>query len=327
MDQDFSAFEEQTRPLEGSNLDDFVQVGAPGNQFFHADDHEAEGEPVSSSGRDEAEEDLYLGSDNPESSEAQAAAPVVDNLLDFGFEPPPKMAEPISAVPDSSAAEPAIKEEVEPVPEPAPAAADAEPSGDAKGATTAARVLDLVYWKDPKVTGGVFGGLLVLLLSLTFYSVLSVVAYLILALLTVTISFRVYKNVLNAVQKSTDGHPFKQWLDEDINISTDTLNKYSDKVLSRVNKITNDVRRLVLVEDLVDSVKFAVLMWLLTYVGAWFNGMTLMILALVGAFTLPKVYELYQPQIDQYVGMAKKQIDGVVSKIKDKVPLLKKKEE
>ncbi|XP_078592767.1 reticulon-1-A-like isoform X4 [Branchiostoma floridae x Branchiostoma japonicum] len=310
MDQDFSAFEEQTRPLEGNNLDDFVQVGAPGNQFFHADDHEAEGEPVSSSGRDEAEEDLYLGSDNPESSEAQAAAPVVDNLLDFGFEPPPKMAEPISAVPDSSAAEPAIKEELEPVPEPAPAS-----------------VLDLVYWKDPKVTGGVFGGLLVLLLSLTFYSVLSVVAYLILALLTVTISFRVYKNVLNAVQKSTDGHPFKEWLDQDINISTDTLNKYSDKVLSRVNKITNDVRRLVLVEDLVDSVKFAVLMWLLTYVGAWFNGMTLMILALVGAFTLPKVYELYQPQIDQYVGMAKEQIDGVVSKVKDKVPLWKKKEE
>ncbi|XP_019636622.1 PREDICTED: reticulon-1-A-like isoform X4 [Branchiostoma belcheri] len=309
MDQDFSAFEEQTRPFEGNNLDDFVQVGAPGNQFFHADDHEAEGEPVSSSGRDEAEEDLYLGSDNPESSEAQAA-PVVDNLLDFGFEPPPKMAEPISAVPDSSAAEPAIKEELEPVPEPAPAA-----------------VLDLVYWKDPKVTGGVFGGLLVLLLSLTFYSVLSVVAYLILALLTVTISFRVYKNVLNAVQKSNDGHPFKEWLDQDINISTDTLNKYSDKVLSRVNCITNDVRRLILVEDLVDSVKFAVLMWLLTYVGAWFNGMTLMILALVGAFTLPKVYELYQPQIDQYVGMAKEQIDGVVSKVKDKVPLLKKKEE
>ncbi|XP_078592766.1 reticulon-1-A-like isoform X3 [Branchiostoma floridae x Branchiostoma japonicum] len=323
MDQDFSAFEEQTRPLEGNNLDDFVQVGAPGNQFFHADDHEAEGEPVSSSGRDEAEEDLYLGSDNPESSEAQAAAPVVDNLLDFGFEPPPKMAEPISAVPDSSAAEPAIKEELEPVPEPAPASG----SKWLESQNIDPRVLDLVYWKDPKVTGGVFGGLLVLLLSLTFYSVLSVVAYLILALLTVTISFRVYKNVLNAVQKSTDGHPFKEWLDQDINISTDTLNKYSDKVLSRVNKITNDVRRLVLVEDLVDSVKFAVLMWLLTYVGAWFNGMTLMILALVGAFTLPKVYELYQPQIDQYVGMAKEQIDGVVSKVKDKVPLWKKKEE
>lgn len=312
MDQDFRAFEDQTRPFEGNNLDDFVQVGAPGNQFYHADDHEAEGEPVSSSGRDQAEEDLYLGTDVPESSEAQAAAPVVDNLLDFGFEPPPKMAEPISAVPDSSAAEPAIKEELEPEPEPAPAPA---------------AVVDLVYWKDPKLTGGVFGGLLVLLLSLTFYSVLSVVAYLILALLTVTISFRVYKNVLNAVQKSTDGHPFKEWLDQDINISTDTLNKYGDKVLSRVNKIHTDFRRLILVEDLVDSVKFAVVMWLLTYVGAWFNGMTLLILALVGAFTLPKVYELYQPQIDQYVGLAREQIDGVISKVKDKVPLLKKKEE
>ena len=70
-------------------------------------------------------------------------------------------------------------------------------------------VLDLIYWRDPKKTGIVFGSMLVLLLSLALFSVLSVVAYLSLAGLTVTISFVVYKKVLQAVQKTGEGHPFK----------------------------------------------------------------------------------------------------------------------
>ncbi|KAF5890677.1 reticulon-1-A-like isoform X2 [Clarias magur] len=41
------------------------------------------------------------------------------------------------------------------------------------------------------------------------FSVVSVMAYLALAALSTTISFRVYKSVLQAVQKTDDGHPFK----------------------------------------------------------------------------------------------------------------------
>lgn len=71
-------------------------------------------------------------------------------------------------------------------------------------------VIDLIYWRDVKKTGIVFGSMMVLLLSLALFSVLSVVAYLSLAALTVTCSFRVYKNILQAVQKTGEGHPFKQ---------------------------------------------------------------------------------------------------------------------
>lgn len=70
-------------------------------------------------------------------------------------------------------------------------------------------VYDLVYWRDPKKSGVVFGISLLLLLSLAAFSVISVVSYLLLALLCVTISFRVYKSVIQAVQKSNNGHPFK----------------------------------------------------------------------------------------------------------------------
>lgn len=70
-------------------------------------------------------------------------------------------------------------------------------------------VMALLYWRNLKQSGLVFGSLLLLFFSLTQFSVVSVVAYLALATLSATISFRVYKSVLQAVQKTDEGHPFK----------------------------------------------------------------------------------------------------------------------
>lgn len=67
----------------------------------------------------------------------------------------------------------------------------------------------LVYWQEPKKSALVFGGSMLVLTSLASFSVISVVSYLLLALLCVTITFRVYKSVVQAVQKSDEGHPFK----------------------------------------------------------------------------------------------------------------------
>ncbi|KPP62958.1 hypothetical protein Z043_118817 [Scleropages formosus] len=116
-------------------------------------------------------------------------------------------------------------------------------------------VRDLVYWREPKKSGVVFGVSLLVLLSLATFSVISVVSYLLLALLCVTIAFRTYKSVVQAVQKSDEGHPFKALLDKDIGIPTETFRKHTDVCLSRVNRALKQMRRLFLVEDLVDSLK------------------------------------------------------------------------
>ena len=73
--------------------------------------------------------------------------------------------------------------------------------------------LELVYWRDPKKSAVAFGLSLVVLVSLATFSVISVVSYLLLAFLCVSITFRIYKSVIQAVQKSDDGHPFKCVLD------------------------------------------------------------------------------------------------------------------
>ncbi|XP_014876188.1 reticulon-4-like isoform X3 [Poecilia latipinna] len=188
-------------------------------------------------------------------------------------------------------------------------------------------VVELVYWRDVKTTGVVFGAALLLLLSLSVCSIVSVCSYIGLALLSVTICFRIYKGILQAIQKSDEGHPFKLYLDQEVALSADLVHKYSDGILEKLNWTIKELRRLFLVEDLVDSVKFAILMWILTYVGALFNGLTLLILGLVGAFSCPIIYEKHQAQIDHYLALVTNQVKDIVEKIQEKVPGLKRKTE
>ncbi|XP_027013765.1 reticulon-4b isoform X3 [Tachysurus fulvidraco] len=188
-------------------------------------------------------------------------------------------------------------------------------------------LMELLYWRDLKNSGIVFGASLLLLLSLSVCSIISVLSYVALAFLSVTISFRIYKGVLQAIQKSDEGHPFKLYLEQEVSLPDDVVRKYSDVALGRVNTAINELRRLFLVEDLVDSLKFAVLMWILTYVGALFNGLTLLILGLVAMFTCPVVYEKHQAQIDHYVALVRNHVKDVVGKVQAKIPGAKKKEE
>ncbi|KAM7325935.1 hypothetical protein ACRRTK_014413 [Alexandromys fortis] len=116
-------------------------------------------------------------------------------------------------------------------------------------------VVDLLYWRDIKKTGVVFGASLFLLLSLTVFSIVSVTAYIALALLSVTISFRIYKGVIQAIQKSDEGHPFRAYLESEVAVSEELVQKYSNSALGHVNSTIKELRRLFLVDDLVDSLK------------------------------------------------------------------------
>uniref|UniRef100_A0A3Q3XK93 Reticulon n=1 Tax=Mola mola TaxID=94237 RepID=A0A3Q3XK93_MOLML len=150
--------------------------------------------------------------------------------------------------------------------------------------------LQLVQWKEPKKTAVVFGLSLLVLVSVATLSVISVVSYLLLTCLCVTITFRVYKSVIQAVQKSDEGHPFRSLLDRDISVSSESVRLLADQFLVHLNWFSGQTRRLLLVEDLVDSLKLAAVMWVMTYTGAIFNGVTILILADIIFFTTPLIY-------------------------------------
>ncbi|XP_050669764.1 reticulon-1-A isoform X4 [Leptidea sinapis] len=187
-------------------------------------------------------------------------------------------------------------------------------------------VESLVYWRCAARSGAALGTGLVLLVALASCSVVSVLAYAALLALSAAVAFRIYKNILQAVQKTNDGHPFKYLLDKDMTVSVERAQALAASTTAHLNAALHELRRLFLVEDLVDSLKFGVLLWCLTYVGACFNGITLIILGWIALFTLPKAYEMNKAQVDANLELARGKINEIVAKVRAAVPLGKKSE-
>uniref|UniRef100_A0A8D0H537 Reticulon n=1 Tax=Sphenodon punctatus TaxID=8508 RepID=A0A8D0H537_SPHPU len=96
---------------------------------------------------------------------------------------------------------------------------------------------------------------MVTLLCLSHFSIISVVSYLSLAALCLTISLRVYKKALQAVHRGEGENPFQAHLDADLGLSKEQLEHYTERVVFYCTSGAQNLRRLFLVEDLVDSIK------------------------------------------------------------------------
>merc|ERR1711994_735449 len=116
----------------------------------------------------------------------------------------------------------------------------------------------LLYWDNPRDSGIICGSVLVCLLAVRYISLISVIGNLSLALVTATMSFRIYKSVLTAVNKTQDGHPFKAFLDVDIRIPEAQLTAAVENAGARINGLLAALKAAILVENLVESAKFAV---------------------------------------------------------------------
>merc|ERR1712241_1532262 len=187
-------------------------------------------------------------------------------------------------------------------------------------------VTSLLYWDNPRDTGIAFGSVLVCLLAVRYISLISVCGNLALALVTATMSFRIYKSVLAAVNKSSEGHPFKQYLEYDVNLPADKAAQLIQTAVVKMNADLTALKKLLLVENIIESAKFGVMMYVLSYVGAVLNGSTLVILAWVGLFSLPRVYRDNKTQIDNAILPLKAKFDELQAKISASLPGAKKEE-
>ncbi|XP_063625820.1 reticulon-1 isoform X2 [Cydia splendana] len=253
--------------------------------------------------------------------------------------PPAELPRPEPPKPVESAPKPA------PAPAPAPVVAAPKPAPEPPkpapepSRTPVAHVIEaevifcqmglveaLIYWRSAARSGAALGAGLALLLALACCSVVSVAAYVSLLALSAAVAFRIYKNVLQAVQKTNEGHPFKFLLEKDISVPAERVQSLAASATAHLNAAVSELRRLFLVEDLVDSLKFGVLLWCLTYVGACFNGMTLIILGWIALFTLPKAYEMNKAQVDANLELARAKINEITAKVRAAVPLGRKSE-
>merc|ERR1712168_1412719 len=194
---------------------------------------------------------------------------------------------------------------------------------------SSAQFNSLLYWDQPRDSGIICGSVLVCLLAVRYISLISVIGNLSLALVTATMSFRIYKSVLAAVNKTNEGHPFKQFLEVDVTLPADKVSSLSNSFFSQLNAILLKLKSILLIENVIESVKFAVLMYLLTYVGAIMNGLTIITLSWVAMFSVPRVYRDNQKQIDDALLPLKSKFDDLQGKLQAALPasIVGKKEE
>jgi len=179
----------------------------------------------------------------------------------------------------------------------------------------------LVHWEDPVLSGAVFGSVLVTLVSICYYSLISVCAYSSLTLLVLVLGVKLYSYVMVMLKKAEPGSdPLARVAAMEVAIPSDKVSDLSSGLADKLNVGVSELRRLFLVEDMVDTVKFGLSLWCLTYIGSWFNAMTLVILAWVTAFTIPKIYQNNQTAIDEVLAKVKVQLDEVKGKVMAVLP-------
>lgn len=185
-------------------------------------------------------------------------------------------------------------------------------------------VQNLLLWRNPRVSGIMLGLGLLVLLALSFYNVLVVITCLAIPLVVTTLSVRAMYSAKCALLKQQGENPFQHWLDEGWKIGDQRMDSINRRIADLTNTIVLEVKRNVLVEDFVDSLKSLLFLYLWYYIGKNISGLTLLFLGLVGLFTVPKIYDIYRKEIDGAIKQMRLKYEDFYSRLIDRIPGTKK---
>lgn len=263
-------------------------------------------------------------------------------LIDIGTSAEAKLTETVRAEADSSSSSSAPPEKPKPS-EKQPQPPKKESAGPACGPNASMfcpyylmavdrlskvqvppKVKDLLLWKDPKLTGAIFGSSFVLLISIAWFSLLTVVSGLFLTALTLIGSYRFYLGLIYRI-KGTYDNTFDKLSSQDLSLPKDKVQHLARLLETDFNRVLNKLKSILLWDNITTSGLAFVGFYVIYCIGCMFNTITLLILALVSAFTLPKVYDVYKQPIDQAIEKATSAVHQTVKQIMTKVPMLNKK--
>ncbi|XP_048838924.1 reticulon-2b isoform X2 [Brienomyrus brachyistius] len=182
----------------------------------------------------------------------------------------------------------------------------------------AAKLMDLIYWREMEKTGIVFTGLVIGLLCMFQYSTISVVSNFCLTVMCFTFPVRLLFKALELLHFRNVVHPFNSYLEYDLSLTDEQTVRHVETIVLMAATAITEMKHLLFVGSIYDSIKFIVLMYLLTYVGVRCNGLTLMIAGVISVFSLPLFYRQHQEKIDKLVTKFRTS----VNKIKDTFQLL-----
>nr|XP_019941008.1 PREDICTED: reticulon-2-like [Paralichthys olivaceus] len=177
----------------------------------------------------------------------------------------------------------------------------------------ATKLVDLMYWRSVRWTGVVFTGLVISLASLFQLSAITVLSHICLGIMSVTFLIRLYYKLLELMRWNPGVHPFQSYLDYDSTLTDKDTVMLVEEVVLLVAFAVTEIKRLLFIDSVIDSIKFVALLYLLTYVGVLINGLTLIITAVITVFSLPLFYKKQQVRIRKIVRAVK----AFVKKIKN----------
>lgn len=98
------------------------------------------------------------------------------------------------------------------------------------------------------------------------------------------------------------------------------IQEFASLVDSDMNQCLNKLKAIVLWDNFFTSLAAFVALYMVYCIGSIFNIITLMIIGLVKLFTIPKVYQIYQVQIDQGLEKAATCAHQLARQVEAKIP-------
>ena len=170
--------------------------------------------------------------------------------------------------------------------------------------------INILTWTDPMLTGGIFGAGLVFLLSNIFISFLSASAYFTLALVMSGLASQLYVHLMGFLKKPCSD-PLTRIERLDVNIPSENIEEVVKLVIDSVNSGIPILKGLLLAHNFANSVKFAAVLYSVTYLGALCSTLTLITGVWVASFILPTVYIQNKESADELISQAKTQYKSV----------------
>merc|ERR1712156_747669 len=170
--------------------------------------------------------------------------------------------------------------------------------------------VSVLRWSHPQVSALVLLSGLVFLISLLKFSLVSVLAHFALAMLMLGVGFR----------KKPCSDPLDLVRDIEVTLPTEKVESFVSSAAENVNNFALKTKSLILFENYIETLKFAILLYIITFIGAVFNTLSLLILAWLGAFLFPTIYDQNKDQFDDMADKFMEKYRGIDAKIHSLLP-------
>merc|ERR1712179_679009 len=166
------------------------------------------------------------------------------------------------------------------------------------------------------------------MLAISVYSLITVISSTCLLVLFAVSASKTYTHLMIKLSKlpdSSSSDPLHKSLD--MKISAEHVESIISSSIEGINSVLENLRSLFLFENVLDSIKFGVILYAVTFIGCMFNLLTCLILSWISLFTFPRLYVEKKDAVDGLVVKLQVQLDLMKNKMTNKMTNMTKKEE